>query len=297
VRSTKAKDFEMNVRILLATPNSEELLFLGEVLEDIQTDRHWHGWVRIEPLHAMSMEDAVSLLIEEPVDAVVLDLMLCGDRAADGFRRLQATAPHVPVVLLARPQDREIAVHLMREGAQDFLLSPQVDAAPLAHALGNAMERHRLLSGARAARTTDPLTGLLNRSAFFSLAERDRRLAEKLGCRLMVVVAEPRDNQPAACGTTQGRDLLLISTAEWLHRLAGPTDVVARLGETRFAMSVFDSAAESLEAAWSRIHTSAQESGTAIGASIFDCAHPSPLEMLIERAERDLAPKAMAVRI
>ncbi len=287
----------MNVRILLATPNSEELLFLEEVLEDIQTDRHWRGWVRIEPVHAMSMEDAVSVLTDVPVDAVVLDLALCGGRAADGFRRLQQTAPHVPMVLIAQPEDREIAVHLMREGAQDFLLSPQVDAAPLAHALGNAMERHRLLAAARAARTIDPLTGLLNRSAFFSLAERDRRLAENLGCRWMVVVAEPSENLPAIYEAVGARDLLLIGAAEWLRRLAGPTDVVARLGETRFAMSVFDSGAESVEAAWSRIHTSAEESGVAIGAAIYDKAHPSPLEMLIERAERDLAPKAMAVRI
>jgi PleD family two-component response regulator len=286
----------MNVRILLATSNSEELLFLEEVLEDIQTDRHWRGWVRIDPLHAMSLEDAAGVLTDQPVDAVVLDLALCGERAADGFRQMQAAAPDVPVILIVRPEDREIAVHLIREGAQDFLISQQVDASPLAHALGNSIERHRLLAGARAARTIDPMTGLLNRSAFFSLAERDRRLAEKLGCRWMVVVAEPRD-QPAACDASENRDLLLIGTAEWLHRLAGPTDVVARLGEARFALSVFDSGAESLEGAWSRIHTSAEESRIAIGAAIYDSAHPSPLEMLIERAERDLTPKAMAVRI
>ena len=287
----------MNVRILLATPIPGDLLFLDEVLEDIQTDRHWRGWVHIDALHAMSMEDAASVLTGVPVDALVLDLALCGERAAEGFRRLQETAPNTPVVLIARPEDREIAVHLMREGAQDFLLSPQVDAAPLAHALGNAMERHRLLVAARAARTIDPLTGLLNRSAFFSLAERDRRLAEKLGCRWMVLVAEPRESWLPVYEAAQNRDLLLIRAAEWLRGLAGPADVVARLGETRFAMSVFDTAAESVNAAWSRIHTSAGESGMAIGAAIYDSAHPSPLEMLIERAERDLTPKAMAVRI
>jgi len=287
----------MTVRILIATSNAEELLFLKEVLEDIQTGRHWRGWVRIDPSHATSVEEAASVLTDEPVDAMVLNLSLCGERAADGFRRLQATAPDVPVVLIVPPEDREIAVHLMREGAQDFLISHQVDAAPLAHALGNAIERHRLLSGARAAHTLDPLTGLLNRSAFFSLAERDRRLSEKLGCRWMVLVAEPREIQSSVYEAPGNRDLLLIGTAEWLRRLASPTDMIARLGECRFAMSVFDSASEPVEAAWSRIHTSAQESRIAIGAAIYDAAHPSPLEMLIERAERDLTPKAMAVRL
>ena len=287
----------MNVRILLATPNSEELLFLGQVLEDIQIDRHWRGWVRIDPAHATSMEEALGVLANGPVDAMVLDLMLCGTRAAEGFRRLQEAAPNVPVVLIARPEDHEIAIRLMREGAQDFLISPEVDAAPLARALGNAMERHRLLAGARAARTMDPLTGLLNRSAYFSLAERDRRLAEKLCRRWMVAVAEPREIHAPVYETAQNRDLLLIGTAEWLRRLAGPTDVVARLGATRFVMSVFDSAAEPLEAAWWRIHTSAAQNRIAVGAAIYDAEHPSPLEMLVERAERDLTPRAMAVRI
>lgn len=287
----------MTVRILIATSDSEQLLFLEDVLEDIQIDRHWHAWVRIDPLHATSLEDAESTLTDQPVDAVVLDLALCGERAADGFRRLQSAGPDVPIVLVVRPEDREIALHLIREGAQDFLISQQLDAAPLAHSLGNAIERHRLLAGTRAARTLDPLTGLPNRSAFFSLAERDRRLAEKLGCRWMVVVAEPGDNLPAIYEAAGARDLLLIGTAEWLRRLAGPADVVARLGECRFAISVFDSGSESVEAAWSRIHTSAEESRIVIGAAIYEAAHPSPLEMLIERAERDLTPKAMVVRI
>ena len=41
----------MNVRILLATSDPEELLFWEQVLEDVQTDRHWRGWVRIDPPH------------------------------------------------------------------------------------------------------------------------------------------------------------------------------------------------------------------------------------------------------
>ena len=64
-------------------------------------------------------------------------------------------------------------------------------------------------------------------------------------------------------------------------------------------MSIFDSGAESLEAAWSRINTSAEENGIAIGAAIYDYVHPVAVaEMLIlECAERDLTPRALAVRI
>lgn len=286
----------MSLKILIATESSEEILFLQDVLEEIQNGRHWRGWVDIQSLHALSTDFAVEILTEEHVDAMVLDLSLCGNRAMDEFRRLQAAAPQTPVVLIAQPHDTDTAVRLMREGAQDFLLSPEVDAAPLARALGNAIERHRLLMGARAIRMEDALTGLLNRTAFLALAERDRKLAEKFCCRWMVLFAQPRENMACAQDAAERQDLLLIETAEWLRRVAAPTDVVARVGESRFGLTLFDSAGESLEAAWSRIHTSAHENQITIGAAIFDFSHPAPLEILMEQAEMDLTPKAMAMR-
>jgi CheY-like chemotaxis protein len=294
----------MNVRVLVATANSDELLFLQEVLEDIQTGRYWHGWVSVQALMAMSLDDAVALLTEEAVDAVVLDVELCGGRAIDAFRRVQAAAPRTPVILITGREDMEVAVRLVREGAQDFLVASSVDAVPLAHALGTAIERHRLLSSARAASLEDPFTGFLNRTAFLVLADRDRRLAEKLGRRWMLVLAEP--DKPAAALlpastdreniTAERRDLLLIETAERMRSFAGATDLIARVGDSRFGLGIFDSVTETVEAAWSRIHSAARENHIAIGAAIFDFAHPAPLEALLEQAERDLTPNAIAVR-
>jgi DNA-binding NarL/FixJ family response regulator len=294
----------MNVRVLVATANSDEVLFLQEVLEDIQTERYWRGWVSVQALMAVSLDDAIALLTDEAVDAVVLDVELCGGRAIDAFRRLQAAAPYTPVILIAGQEDTEVAVRLVREGAQDFLIARSVDAVPLAHALGTAIERQRLLSGARAACMEDPFTGLLNRTAFLALADRDRKLAEKLGCRWMIVMAEPSDFGawlPAVSRdkeniTAERRDLLLIEAAERLRRLAGPTDLLARVGDCRFGLGIFDTAGETLESAWSRIHSTACENRIAIGAAIFDFSHPAPLEALIEQAEMELTPKTMTVR-
>ena len=286
----------MSLKILIATDSSEQILFLQDVVEEIQNGRHWRGWVDIQALHALSINFALEILTDEPVDAIVLDLALCGTRALDEFRRLQAAAPQTPVVLVAQPDGVDVAIRLMREGAQDFLLSHEVDAEPLARALGNAIERHRILAGANAARMEDALTGLLNRTAFLALAERDRKLAEKFCCRWMLVIAEPRESLARAQDGGERQDLLVIESAEWLRRVAGPTDIVARMGEFRFGLALFDSAGESLEAAWSRIHTAARENQIAIGAAMFDFSHPAPLEILIEQAEMDLTPKAMAMR-
>jgi DNA-binding NarL/FixJ family response regulator len=293
----------MNIRILIATSSFDEILFLREVFEDIEAARHWRGWAGIQALQATSLDDAIAILTDEPVDAVLLDLDLCGERAVDAFGRLQASAPRTPIVLLAHPEDSEVAVRLIREGAQDFLITGQIDAVPLAHALGNAMERHRLFAGARAGCLEDSLTGLWSATAFRTLADRDRRLAERLGCRWMVALAEPRNDPPQHSPphsildvAHQRRDLLLIQTAEELRQLAGPTDLLARIGDLRFGLGIFDTSTEPIEAAWLRIHAAADQSGIALGGAIFDAAHPLSLEVLIEQAGLDLAPKAMAMR-
>ena len=286
----------MNLRVLVATASSDELLFLQEVFDDIQSDRHWHGWVNIQTMQATSMDQAVAVLNEEPADAVVADLALCGARALDAFRRLQTAGPRTPVILIAQPGQAELAARLIREGAQDFLLAHMVDAELLAHALWSAIERHRLLCGARAARMEDPMTGLWNRTAFLALADRDRRLAEKFGCRWMVALVEPLDRALPIYESSERRDLLVIETAEWLRRVAGPADMVARVGDLRFGWTVFESAGDTVEAAWARAHAAAQENRMAVGAAIFHSEHPSSLETLMEQAESDLAPRALAMR-
>jgi PleD family two-component response regulator len=287
----------MNVRVLVATADADEILFLRDAFVEIETARHWHGWVQIEVLHAPALDDAIALMTDEPLDAVLLDLDLCGERPAEAFRRVQEARPRTPVTLLIRPEKVHVAVQLMREGAQDFLIANLVDSAPLAHALRTAIERHRLLSSVRAASREDSLTGLLNRTAFFALADRDRQLAEKLGCRWMVVIAELGDSGPTLhAGADQRRDLLLIQTADCLRRLTGPTDLRARIGDLRFGLGIFDSRAERVEAVWSRIHAAVRDGDIAIGAAIFDPARPASLDFLIEQAEQNLAPKAMAMR-
>lgn len=291
----------MNVRVLVATSSSDEILFLQEVLEDIQTGRYWRGWVSIQMLMSMSLNDAIAILRSEPVDAVILSLALCGDRPIEAFLRLQAAGSHTPVILISDQEDSQAAVRLLREGAQDFLNARSLDALPLAHALGSAIERQRLLSGARAGCREDPFTGLPNRTAFLAAADRDRRLAEKLGCRWMVIMAEPEKLAASTLHhqdelTAERRDLLLIETAEQMRRFAGPTDLLARVGDLRFGLGIFDTPAESVESAWTRIHSTGQENRITIGAAMFDFAHPASLEALIEQAEMDLTPKAAAVR-
>ncbi|HXP83095.1 MAG TPA: diguanylate cyclase [Bryobacteraceae bacterium] len=316
----------MTLRILLAVSVDEDIVFLEDVLTEVEGREYWSDWVHLETVHAASWEEAEAVLTHAgdrpPVDLLLLDLSLRvldlsvpaardprrrdANRGAnqdqmqmlgvEAFRRAQAAAPNVPVVLLVTSEEIAVAEHLLREGAQDFLIKSQVDCGPLAHAIRNAIERHRYLQSARAAAMTDSLTGLLNRSAFLALAERDRKLAAALDRRILLAVTGPESAALDSIHKQQDRDLTLVEAAERLRELVGPLDLLARIGERGFALAVFETEDRSLEEAWTRLHGAAASLRLNLGAAVFRPDSPVPLEELLEQAQRELAPVAVAAR-
>jgi diguanylate cyclase (GGDEF)-like protein len=287
----------MILRILLVESDAEETLLLRDVLDEMDAGPCWSEWVHLEVLHASSWSDAAALLTSESVDLVLLSLNLpdCGE--AQIYHCAQALAPDVPVILLIEPSAVSLAEQLVRDGAQDFLIKQQVDCAPLAHAIRNAMNRHRMLTAAHAVSMTDPLTGVLNRATFLKLADRDRKLAERLHCRLMIMVAEPANlDALASAYGEQRRDLAMVETADRLRNLACPADLVARIGAGQFSLTIFETTAESAEEAWARLHSATAVHSISLGAAVFDPERPLSLDALLECASLDLAPKALASR-
>lgn len=285
----------MTLRVLLAESGSEDTVFLSDVLTDLDGARCWSDWVHLETSHAATWADTEAILATNAVDIVLLNPDLRDSQGAETFRRVQTAAPHVPVILLVEASATSLAEHLVRDGAQDFLLKKEVDCEPLARAIRNAMERHRLLAAARATSMTDPLTGLLTRPAFLTLAERDRLLAERLSRKMMIVLAERAERAElaqAAMDGVQRRDLALVEAADDLRGLAGPAALLARLDHSRFGVAVLDTLAESVEEIGARVHTAATGGKLAFGAAVFDPQQPVSLDALLEQADRDLRPEA-----
>jgi diguanylate cyclase (GGDEF)-like protein len=281
----------MNLRVLLIESEPEEMLFLHDVLGEIEESRCLPEWPRIEPLSAATWQEAESILSASQPHVILLDLDLAGEEGAGAFRVVQAAAPEVPVILMVNSGDEALAVKLIREGAEDFLGKNQIDCAPLAHALRNAVLRHRLLAAARAAALTDSLTGLCNRAGFLVLAARDRKLAERLQRRWMLLIAEPKNlTEIAAAFGEQRRDLQLIEAADHLRSIITPADALARIGEHHFAISVFDTEAESVEQAWARIRNAAAERRIELGVSIFHGQNPLSVDSMLDQALADLPP-------
>ena len=289
----------MTLRVLLAESATDDTVFLSEVLTDLDGARCWSDWVHVETSHAATWGDIEAILATNPVDIVLLDPDLRDSQGTETFRRVQAAASNVPVILLVEPSATSLAEHMVRDGAQDFLLKREVDCEPLARAIRNAVERHRLLAAARATSMTDPLTGLLTRPAFLTLAERDRLLAERLSRKMIVLIAERPASASGESGTytpgDQRSDLALVEAAEDLRRLAGAAPLLARLSHARFGLAVLDTLAEPVEEIAARVHTVAADGRLAMGSAVFDPQHPVSLDTLLEQAALDLRPSARNV--
>ncbi|MBZ5601072.1 MAG: diguanylate cyclase [Acidobacteriia bacterium] len=287
----------MSLRVLLVESVAEDVLFLRDVLIEIEAGRFWNNWVHIETLHAASWSEAAAILANEPVDIILLNPDLSDSQGVETFRRVHAAAERIPMILMLGTEDGAMGVRMVREGAQDFVIKREIDCAPLAHAIRNAIERHRLLTSTRAGAINDVLTGLPNRSTFITFADRERKLAERLGRRMMLLIAEPKNLAGIAIAFgEQRRDLTLVEAADHLRGLAGPTDLIARIGECRFGLATLETGFETLESIWARLHSAAESHRILLGAAIFDPDRPVSLEGLLDQASMDMNPNALAMR-
>lgn len=281
----------MQLRVLAVESDPDDLLFLRDVLDDLACVPGWSAWAQLTAQYASSWAEAERRLREDPPHIVLLNPEMPGAPASEAFRRIQSLAPQSPVVLLLNRDDLPLAEQLLREGAQEYLLKHELDCAPLARAIRNAIHRHRLLAATRSVAMADLKTGLLSRNAFLLLAERDLRLAERLRRRAMIVVAEPEPRS----GAGGAQDHLVAEAAEELRALAGPMDLIARLGPDRLAVAILDTEQEPAEDVWARMYTASGARGLRLGAAVFDPNAPATLEELLERAGRDLEPSQTTV--
>lgn len=76
-------------------------------------------------------------------DIVLLDLSLPDSDGVETFRRMNAVAPAVPIVILSGISDVTLAIEMVQEGAQDYLVKGHVDTHLLLRSIQYAIERKR----------------------------------------------------------------------------------------------------------------------------------------------------------
>jgi pilus assembly protein CpaE len=77
------------------------------------------------------------------VDIILLDLMLPDSQGFETFTSTHEKANGVPIIVLSRHDDADLALQAVREGAQDYLVKGRMSGPSLVRCVRHALERQR----------------------------------------------------------------------------------------------------------------------------------------------------------
>lgn len=124
--------------ILLVEDNPGDARLIEEMLVGLDTDTEFRLW------QASRLASGIDVLARRNVEVVLLDLSLPDSVGMDTLHAVQATAPHVPIIVLTGTDDQRLALLAVKAGAQDYLTKGEVDRHLLLRAIRYAMERKEI---------------------------------------------------------------------------------------------------------------------------------------------------------
>ena len=90
------------------------------------------------------LQEGLRKLNEKTFDVALVDLKLRDAHGLQTFERLRTQAPYLPLIVLTGNPDDQIAMQILRQGAQDYLLKQEATGPMLARAIRYAIERQRV---------------------------------------------------------------------------------------------------------------------------------------------------------
>ncbi|MBU0716164.1 MAG: response regulator [Verrucomicrobia bacterium] len=99
----------------------------------------------MEILHVSNLAHGLETLERGGIDVVLLDLTLPDSSGHNTFAMLAKHVPTMPVIVLTGMDDKEMAIRIVQEGAQDYLVKSLVDYTMLARSIRYSIERKRTL--------------------------------------------------------------------------------------------------------------------------------------------------------
>ena len=95
-----------------------------------------------------SLADGMTRLERGGVDVILLDLGLPDCSGMDTFTQTRARAPKTPIVILSSADSESLALQMIQEGAEDYLVKSNCDAEALARSVRRAVVRRKSQAGA-----------------------------------------------------------------------------------------------------------------------------------------------------
>jgi len=125
-------------KILLIEDNPGDARLIREMLEKENSQFHLE-W-------ADRLQTGMKLLDSEDMDLILLDLGLPDSQGFEGFEKIHAKSPNMPVIAFTGLDDERLLTEGIRKGLQDCLTKGKVECFLLTRTINYAIERQRLQS-------------------------------------------------------------------------------------------------------------------------------------------------------
>jgi DNA-binding NtrC family response regulator len=125
---------ERQLRVLLVEDNPGDARLLREALREVNA-----SFLHLD--HVEQLSEARDRIQAESYDVMLLDLTLPDSHGLATIEKAQNLSPHTAIVVLTGVDDEQMALEVMRKGAQDYLIKGQTDGRLLVRAINYALER------------------------------------------------------------------------------------------------------------------------------------------------------------
>lgn len=125
----------LKTRILIVEDNLQDFIIFKEVLSQIRD-----FFIQIE--HAEDLQSAIEKASETEFDIVFLDLFLPDSFGQESFIALRQVV-RAPIVILSGLSDENIALDIVKQGAQDYIVKGEFDANLLEKTVVYSIERKK----------------------------------------------------------------------------------------------------------------------------------------------------------
>lgn len=126
-------------RVLIVEDDADEAGIIGSYLTGADD-----GAGPFALTKAARISTACHLLAREELDVILIDLVLPQSVGLEGFLKIRAMKPALPVIVLTGLQDEPLAVQAVKLGAQDYLIKGSPDCCLLKRSIRYAIEKKRL---------------------------------------------------------------------------------------------------------------------------------------------------------
>jgi len=124
------------IHILLIEDNPGDAFIINEMLKEVYDNN-------FELVHFTRIKEGLEYLNED-IDIMLLDLNLPDSQGIDTFNSMNKHAPELPIIILTGLLDEDLAINIVSEGAQDYLVKGQIDKQLLSRSIKYSIERKHI---------------------------------------------------------------------------------------------------------------------------------------------------------